>query len=229
VNPIASDGFRARVGRIWTVEKLSYLDKYAHAFTTAMRRKWEHLVYIDLLAGPGRDIDPETKKEFDGSPIIALKVEPPFDHCFFGDKDQQNIDALKARISGSDRNRVTVKLGDCNVLVDEVVRQLTRKTLAIAFVDPQGFEVDFRTLRILARRRIDVLYWFPSGIGIRRNLRNFMSMKDSPYGAFLGQQRLASTPGRKVGCWRDRLGRKDRKISGRRIPEECRQSRIRLL
>lgn len=194
MDPIARDGLRARAGRIWTVEKLTYLDKYAHAFTTAMRRKWERLVYIDLLAGPGRDIDPKTNKEFDGSPLIALKVEPPFDHCFFGDKDQQNIDALKTRISGSDRSRVTVKLGDCNVLVDEVVGQLTQKTLAIAFVDPEGFEVDFRTLRILAKRRIDVLYWFPSRIGISRNLRNFMAMKDSPMEPFWGSRDWRQLP-----------------------------------
>jgi three-Cys-motif partner protein len=186
VDAVASDGLRARPGQIWTVEKLTYLEKYANAFTTAMRGKWERLVYIDLLAGPGRDIDLETRKEFDGSPLIALKIEPPFDHCFFGDKDQQNVNTLKARIPASDRTRVTVKLGDCNVLVDEVVRQLSRKTLDLAFVDPEGFEVDFRTLRILAKQRIDVLYWFPSEIGIRRNLRNFMAMKDSPMERFWG-------------------------------------------
>ena len=147
-----------------------------------------------LTCRPRPDIDPKTNKEFDGSPLIALKVEPPFDHCFFGDKDQQNIDALKTRISGSDRSRVTVKLGDCNVLVDEVVGQLTQKALAIAFVDPEGFEVDFRTLRILAKRRIDVLYWFPSRIGISRNLRNFMAMKDSPMEPFWGSRDWRQLP-----------------------------------
>ncbi|MGH7915377.1 MAG: hypothetical protein ACREPW_12130 [Candidatus Binataceae bacterium] len=70
-------------------------------------------------------------------------MEPPFDHCFFGDKDQQNINALKARISDSDRSRVTISLGDCNVLVDDVVRQLSPKPLGFAFVDPEGFEVDY--------------------------------------------------------------------------------------
>lgn len=187
MDPVASDGLRARPGRIWTVEKLAYLEKYANAFTNAMRGKWEGLVYIDLLAGPGRDIDVKTKEEFDGSPLIALKIKPPFDHCYFGDKDQQNINALKARISGSDRSRVTINLGDCNLLVDQVVQQLSRKTLGLAFVDPEGFEVDFRTLRVLAKRRIDVLYWFPSGIAIRRNLKNFMTVRDSPMERFWGR------------------------------------------
>jgi len=187
VDPVASDGLRARPGRIWTVEKLSYLEKYANAFTTAMREKWERLVYIDLLAGPGRDIDLETKKEFDGSPLIALNTKPQFDHCFFGDKDRRNVDTLKKRIADSDRMRASVEVGDCNVLVDKVVQQLSRKTLGLAFVDPEGFEVDFRTLRVLAKRRIDVLYWFPSGIAIRRNLKNFMTVKDSPMERFWGR------------------------------------------
>jgi three-Cys-motif partner protein len=186
VDPVASDGLRARPGRIWTVEKLAYLEKYAKAFSTAMYGKWERLVYIDLLAGPGRDIDLETNKEFDGSPLIALSIKPPFDHCFFGDKDRRNVDTLKKRISGSDRRRVTVEVGDCNILVDKVVKQFSQKTLGLAFVDPEGFEVDFRTLRILAKQRIDVLYWFPSRIAIRRNLKNFMTVKDSPMERFWG-------------------------------------------
>lgn len=92
MDPVASDGLRARPGRIWTVEKLTYLQNYASAFTTAMRGKWERLVYIDLLAGPGRDIDLEGNKEFDGSPLIALNIRPAFDYCFFGDKDKRNVD-----------------------------------------------------------------------------------------------------------------------------------------
>ncbi len=187
MNPVASDGLRARPGRIWTVEKLTYLQNYASAFTTAMRGKWERLVYIDLLAGPGRDIDLERNKEFDGSPLIALHIRPAFDHCFFGDKDKRNVDILKKRIAASDAKRVSVEVGDCNVLIDKVVKQISQKTLGLAFVDPEGFEVDFRTLRILAKRRIDVLYWFPSGIAIRRNLKNFQTLTDSPMERFWGR------------------------------------------
>lgn len=186
MTPVASDGLRARHGRIWTFEKLSYLEKYARAFTKAMRGRWERLIYIDLLAGPGRDFDPETNDEFNGSPLIALYTKPPFDHLFFGDKDPENIRALKARIPDVDRKRVTIKLGDCNNLVGPIVGSLSGKTLGLAFMDPEGFEVNFETLRLLAKRRIDVLYLFPSGIGFRRNLKNFMSMAQSPMDSWWG-------------------------------------------
>src|ERR1700687_997500 len=166
---IAADGLPARTGGIWTREKLTYLKKYASAFMTAMGPKraqglWKQLVYIDLLAGPGRDIFTETNEEFDGSPLIALAVKPKFDHLYLADKSSRNIGALEARISPQERNRVTVMRGDCNVLIDEVLKEISTRTLGLAFVDPQGFEVDFDTLAKLAKRRIDLLYLFPTGI-----------------------------------------------------------------
>jgi len=62
VKRLASDRLPERGGRIWTREKLTYLEKYATAFMVAMAKKrgpekWERLVYLDLLCGPGRDID----------------------------------------------------------------------------------------------------------------------------------------------------------------------------
>lgn len=49
----------------------------------------------------------------------------------------------------------------------------------LAFLDPEGFEVTFETLRVLATRQIDLLYFFPSGIGIARNLRQFTKQPQS--------------------------------------------------
>ena len=81
---LATDGLPARVSGPWTREKLTYVEKYASAFMRAMAPKrksgkWAELVYIDLLAGPGRGIDRDTGVEFDGSPLRALKVVPAFD------------------------------------------------------------------------------------------------------------------------------------------------------
>jgi three-Cys-motif partner protein len=187
----AADGLLARTGGIWTREKLTYLEKYASAFMTAMGSKrtqgrWERLVYIDLLAGPGLDIDAETNREFNGSPLIALAVRPKFDHLYLADKDSKNISALKARIPAEDRNRVTIMQGDCNALVAEVLKQISTHTLGLAFVDPQGFEVHFDTLAKLAKRRIDLLYLFPSAIGLRRNWKQALTQSDSKIDKFWG-------------------------------------------
>jgi len=50
--------------------------------------KWEQLVYIDLLAGPGKGIDRKSRAEFDGSPLRALRVSPAFGRLFLGDKSE---------------------------------------------------------------------------------------------------------------------------------------------
>lgn len=191
VKLLASDGLPVRPGRIWTREKLTYLKRYAAAFMVAMAKKrapgsWERLVYLDLLCGPGRDIDTDTDEEFLGSPLIALSIEPPFDHLYFADKNPKNVSALEKRIPSSDRSRITLRTGDCNVVIDEVLKFVSRRTLGLAFVDPEGFEVDFAMLAKLARRRIDLLYLFPSGIGVRRNLRNFLPLSESPMDKFWG-------------------------------------------
>ncbi len=87
--------------------------------------KWDKLVYVDLLAGPGRDMDPETGKEFPGSPLIALAVKPKFDRLFLADNDAENVAALTARIPAEDGKRVTITRGDCNGVIDQVVASIS--------------------------------------------------------------------------------------------------------
>jgi len=157
-----------------------------------MRGKWRSLVYIDLLAGPGRDIEYNT--EFDGSPLIALRVQPAFDRLFLGDMNPAYIEALRSRIGASDLLRLTLMSGDCNRLIDEVIAQFPPKSLGLAFVDPQGFEVNFRTLAALGKRQIDVMYLFPSGIGLRRNLRNFVNKTDSLLDRWWGNRKWRELP-----------------------------------
>lgn len=191
---LASDGLLAREAGIWTREKLTYLEKYAGAFTTAMRGKWDRLAYVDLLAGPGIDIEKGTNQEFSGSPLIALRVKPAFDQLFFADKNKKNIEALKTRIPAEVRTRVTVEWGDCNQLVEQVVGTISKSTLVLAFIDPQGFEVKFRTLQALATRQVDVIYLFPDAIGVRRNLADFVRAPKCALDEFWGDRDWRQLP-----------------------------------
>src|ERR1700691_1354822 len=159
VKLLVPDGLPSRSAGIWTREKLGYLEKYAHAFMTAMapkraKGKWDKLIYLDILCGPGRDIDTDTNEEFLGSPLIALSISPRFDHLFLADKSKKNIRALEKRISPDDRERTSIQVGDCNLIIDEILKKIPRRSLGLAFIDPQGFEVDFGTLAKLARARI---------------------------------------------------------------------------
>ena len=83
----------------------------------ALKRRrgiWAQLVYMDFLAGPGRGLDRTTKAEFDGSPLLALKIVPPFDRLYLSDADATNVNALWRRIPTIDASRVVVSQGDCH-------------------------------------------------------------------------------------------------------------------
>jgi three-Cys-motif partner protein len=181
----AQDGLPARVSGPWSQEKLSYVQRYASAFMTAMAPKrkpdqWSELVYLDFLAGPGLGIDRKSGAEFEGSPLRALRVTPAFDRLVFSDVQAKNVDTLKRRIPAADRPRVDVRVGDCHDVARDIVAKLPHRTLGLAFVDPEGFEVKFRLFQTLATRRIDVLYLFPGGIGIARNIGAFVKQAKAP-------------------------------------------------
>ena len=141
---------------------------------------WSELVYMDFLAGPGRGLDRSTKAEFDGSPLRALKIVPPFDRLYLSDANTHNVNALRRRIPTIDASRVVVSQGDCHEVAAAVVARLSRRSLGLAFVDPQGFEVKFKLFEILAQRPIDVLYLFPGGIGVARNVAAFAKRSRTP-------------------------------------------------
>ena len=81
--------------------------------------------------------------------------------------------ASNARIDASDGSRVDLQPGDCHERAAQIVGDLGRRTLGFAFVDPQAFEVRFELFQTLAQRPIDILFLFPSGIGIKRNIEKF--------------------------------------------------------
>ncbi|MEK7214177.1 MAG: three-Cys-motif partner protein TcmP, partial [Chloroflexota bacterium] len=148
--------------------------------TAMAKKKWERLAYIDLLAGPGRDANRETGEDFEGSPLIALNVQPPFHKLYLGDVNARHVQTLRRRIPAEDlARRVDLQVGDCHERVKKVVRDLSRGTLGLAFVDPEGFEVRFELFRELARAQVDILFLFPTG-GVARNLRLFAVREHSP-------------------------------------------------
>lgn len=150
---------------------------------------WSELVYVELLSGPGWGIDRASGEEFSGSPLRALGVTPGFDRLFFSDLEPANVRALNQRIRQEDRSRVVLRPGDCHEIAAGIVPRLPRKALGVAFVDSEGFEVGFRLFESLALRSIDILYLFPGGIGVARNLPAFARRKGVPLDDLLPEWR----------------------------------------
>ena len=166
------DGLPMRETGAWVAEKLDYLARYIDVFETAMRRKWPVRNYVDLLAGPGKNIVRDSGAVLLGSPLLALTATYSFTGYFFADLSDENTKALQKRCAASPYSqRVDIRTGDCNDLVNDIVahiRQDDRRSLNLAFLDPEGTELRWETVvRLATVRRMDLIINYPEG-GLNR-------------------------------------------------------------
>lgn len=162
------DGLLMRPAGPWATEKLDYLRRLINVFEKSMRKMWPFRNYLDLMAGRGKNRVRETKQLLLGSPLIALTTEYPFSGYYFIDKDPANTKALQERCNASpQKNSVHIKTGDCNMLVDQVEKELKineDRSLNLAFLDPEGLELCWNTVAKLAGiRKMDLVINYPEG------------------------------------------------------------------
>src|ERR1700694_2390047 len=84
----------------WSELKLDILKKYAGAYCTILKARNLHPVYIDAFAGAGTHIRKGTNELVLGSPLNALRVQPPFDALHLIDLDQTKVAELKRHTHG---------------------------------------------------------------------------------------------------------------------------------
>jgi len=176
-NTIASDGYLAiKFGR-WAEDKLSHLEKYCTIFNTATHRQWKNRIYIDLFSGPGKCIIKSTKKEINGSPLLALNCDMPFTHYFFNDINLEYIEALKKRTQSYSYNMDYINQ-DCNLAVDEILLKIPPYSICFAYIDPYYLEIKFDTIKKLTTNRaVDLLIIFHIGMARRNFLQPNLEMK----------------------------------------------------
>ena len=173
------DGLALRDSGLWVREKLDYLERYLNVFITSMRNKpWRGIHYVDLFAGPGK-CRLEDGQICLGSPLIALAARYPFTRYFFVDLNEHNIAALRRRCSASPyRDRVFCFVGDSNILVKKIVEDISVidreylpgqwSSLNLAFLDPEGLDLHWSTVEVLARlNRMDLIIHYPQ-MGLTR-------------------------------------------------------------
>ena len=101
------DGLRARKSGLWARDKLSFLDDFVPPALQATgctprpkRQRW----YVDLFAGPGRNVHVKSGTEFEGSAIRVLPMSAQrnpavhFTHAAIVNKDRDDQAALVERI-----------------------------------------------------------------------------------------------------------------------------------
>lgn len=162
-------------------DKLTILKGYMARFTTSMKdKKWRALNYIDLQAGPGKNSFSSSGDVILGSPLLALTTRYPFANLFLVEMGLSEFGALETRVGASERASSAKHFNeDCNLAVDTIVERIRQidaeyidgiwPCLNLAFLDPEGLEVEWRTVEKLASlQRMDLIINFSTS-GITRN------------------------------------------------------------
>jgi len=193
------DGLPMREFGPWVTEKLDYLERYINIFETSMRTKpWRKRHYIDLFAGCGKCYVPRTKRVYLGSPLLALTTSYPFTDYFFVDLDPDNIAVLQQRCNASPiHDRVRCLVGDGNLRVKEIVEYILAvdsehipgkwSSLNLAFLDPDGLELQWQSVATLARPySMDLIIHYPQ-MALNRNMRRaFETEEETKVDLFFG-------------------------------------------
>jgi three-Cys-motif partner protein len=163
----------ARRGHVWTADKLEFLKKYLPAFVTACKRARKagaELHYVDGFAGPGKNNI--NGIEVDGSPLIALDFD--FDKYHFIEEKRKPFTALKTLISGHSKAEqvVTLENADFNAIAATVLKKIPWDSPTFFLLDPEGLELHWNTIQLLARRNKADLFVLVSGSGVTRNWHN---------------------------------------------------------
>ena len=188
--PTASDGLPARGSGEWAKRKHHYLRNYCGITTVSMRNRFK-LVYLDVMAGPGRCKIEETGEEFPGSPLVAL--EHDFAEYIFIEEDEGLAGALQKRVSAHPKaKKAQVKCESWTKMAESGLLKFDSSTLVVAFVDPTGIsQVPMSAMRALATNpKIDLLVTIQYRLGIVWNstLYRHSKSEQTALDNFLGDQ-----------------------------------------
>jgi three-Cys-motif partner protein len=124
----------------------------AYAQILGSQRYIRHYAYIDGFAGAGSHVSKTTGKEIEGSPAIALRVQPPFSHYHFIDLSGKRVDRLRRLAAGY--ANVTVYEGDCNsVLLNQVFPECRydQYRRALCLLDPYDLNPSWSVVETAGR------------------------------------------------------------------------------
>lgn len=134
----------------WTENKLQILKDYSHEYAKILNNHKEirYFAYIDGFCGAGKHISKSTGKEIEGSPLVALNIQPKFSHFHFIDMDGERAKNLREFFDG--RNDITVYEGNCNnILLTEVFPKCRYEDYrrALCLLDPYDLNPNWEVVK----------------------------------------------------------------------------------
>jgi three-Cys-motif partner protein len=168
-------------GGHWTKIKIEILVDYAKAYLQIMKnRPHFKLLYFDGFAGSG-SIVKNTKVGVDitvgaAKRIVGIDVPRSFDLYYFVEKDEANFNSLKKATQEAfpDKEIHLIK-EDCNKKLIDLSNYLRRPennlVRTLAYVDPCGMQVEWRSIEALKDLNLDMWILVPTGLGVNRLLK----------------------------------------------------------
>jgi len=157
----SQDGLSLHCAGFWSKKKVEYFTYYAEMFSTGMKKKWPIRYYVDLFSGPGKNIIREDMEEIEGTCLKVINLRDKFTKYFFVDKNLTCINDLKKRI-GKNLD-VIFKNEDCNLAVNEIIKNISQTSLSLAIIDPDSLQFNFNNYAELSKRKIDLIVNYPIG------------------------------------------------------------------
>jgi len=193
---LTDDGLLTPEIKPHSLEKYRAISYYLKIFTTSMKSKWNHLIYIDLFSGSGRSKIEGQDLIVPGSPLLALDLEDRFDKYVFCEEDQWKCDVLEKRVSAiCDSKNFKIIQGDVNQNVQSILREMplfskSNTGLTFCLVDPYSLSnIRFETIKLLAEKlRVDFLVLIPSNMDARRNQDAYIDPDETTVDNFLGDK-----------------------------------------
>ena len=176
---MASGGVKLDVIGAWSREKLQMLEKYLAAYvkilsTEKCKKFCREFHYIDAFAGATEHVDRETGEYIDGSPRVALKVQPPFSSYTFIEKNTIKVkNILDSLVTQYPSHNIRVLSGDCNErLLQDVLPEFPKRKgpskLGFIFLDPYGTNLNWSTVESIGKAGVFDVFINLSVMGITR-------------------------------------------------------------
>jgi len=171
------DGLIVNNEHHWSVVKLLILGGWSYVYTTIIPNYFEKFFYVDLLAGAGAIKVQETGDVIIGSPLIAyFYSRNDFKKMFLIELDEKKFSALKERMARVEKMLTSPPLnmsfpntsyyrGDCNAKVDEVISHIAslgKRVHFLGFIDNEGFDTHWETVKKLLKVPCDLIISFPT-------------------------------------------------------------------
>jgi three-Cys-motif partner protein len=163
-----------------TIEKWNHLNDYLNAYTTVVSSYFPRFYYIDAFAGRGK------YGGHLGSPLLALNLKFPFTDYIFVEVDKKKIEELEKNVTEFSNRQASIfrkyttksipisieyKNIDANCYIQKCLANLPNVPCFI-FLDPEGIELEKRTVEICSKKsKVELMINF-SIQGVVRNIPN---------------------------------------------------------